>query len=750
MKQAITTSLLLLLALNVPAQVTLQLRDVTTQEPIQGAQVTWQGPKDRTSHVSISNEFGIVEFSAIPIKYEISHISFNTIQDSLFTRAKEVLLTPIVVALNEVVVTGQYAPQSAKNAIYKVRTITRERINGQGATTLRDVLSNELNIRFSRDNALGTSGISMQGISGQNVKVLIDGVPVTGRSGVANEIDINQLNVNSIDRIEIVEGPMAVNYGADALAGVINIITKKDAAGKVNALLSLHEETVENEYTFFDEGIHNPSLSLGFRPSQKWYLQGEGRMNTFGGWTGNGTDRNRQWYPKEQYFGSSLVRYDNDDFTIYYRLDFLDETIENLGSVNDTNPLRDPFAIDEEYKTQRWMHQVQAEVELGSLSVNPVLAYTDYQRITRQFNKNLVTDDETPTVDSEQDTIYFKTLFFRNTLDGIKGNWGSLQLGVDGNYERAAGTTLNDGEKTATDIALFASAEIKLSDQLTLRPGIRYGYNSIFEVQPTPSVNLKYNLSARTQLRAGYARGFRVPSLRELYHEFIDANHNIVGNEDLTPEYSHNFNADLSHEFNDLNLKASLSGFYNYIDNRITFFTPEESNQATSYVNLLKFKTTGVRLTGRWEWNNFSLNSGAAYTGRFQRLSDELGEVPAFIFGWEANASLNYHWEKPGLKFATFYKYNGPFKDYRLVTSDGQTDPELQQLDGFHLMDLTITKSIREWITVSLGTRNLLNINSVNNTFNGGGAHSGGSGSTSVAYGRSYFLTMNIRLESNK
>jgi len=88
----------------------------------------------------------------------------------------------------------------------------------------------------------------MLGLSGQYVKVLIDGVPLEGRSGTANAVDLSQINVLSIDRIEIVEGPMSVNYGADALGGVINVITKKSTSQKLSAQVSLHEETVGEEY----------------------------------------------------------------------------------------------------------------------------------------------------------------------------------------------------------------------------------------------------------------------------------------------------------------------------------------------------------------------------------------------------------------------------------------------------------------------------------------------------------------------
>lgn len=127
--------------------------------------------------------------------------------------------------LDGLVVTGQYAPNTIEKATHKVRVIDRQKMDVMSAQNLRDVLTNELNIRISQDNVLGSS-MSMQGISGQNVKILIDGVPVVGR--LEGNIDLSQINLNNIERVEIIEGPMSVNYGTDALAGTINLITKKN------------------------------------------------------------------------------------------------------------------------------------------------------------------------------------------------------------------------------------------------------------------------------------------------------------------------------------------------------------------------------------------------------------------------------------------------------------------------------------------------------------------------------------------
>lgn len=729
------------------SQVQVRLVDEHTQKPIEGVQVLFKSLVNDQNEVKISDRNGLTSSGlSLPLLLQLSHVSYTSRQDTLYSANQQISLQPATLSLQEVIVTGQYTPQSAKNAVNKIKSIGSERIEAQGAATLQDVLANELNIQFSRDNALGTSGLTLQGLSGQNVKVLIDGVPMVGRSGVANEIDINQINVNSIDRVEIVEGPMAVNFGADALAGVINIITKKEGMNKWQMDLALHEESVGDEYSFFDEGIHSPSLTFGFKPSDEWYVQGETRINHFGGWIGNGTDRDRQWYPKTQYFAGGLARFTKDNVDIYYRLDYLDEVIENLGGItNQDNPNEEPFSTNQDYVSQRWMHQVQANIQLGDWQLNPVVSYTDYNRVTQEYTTFLTSGFETNPADV-QDT-YFDTWFTRNTISKTAGSWGSFQLGVEGTFDRAGGTRLSAGEKTGTDIAFFGSAEFKINQKLALRPGIRYGYNSIFSAEPAPSLNLKYDFTSNTQLRVGYGRGFRAPSLRELYHEFIDSNHNIVGNADLVPEYSHNVNADLTHKFPLLNLTTSVSGFYNYKENQIVFLPPppERANEPTSYTNLTTFKTTGGRITGTWKKKDLQVSPGVAYTGVYQRLSESEEGVSNFVFGWEANTNITYTWRAPKITVSTFYKFNGPFREYRL--QDGE--PELQQLDAFHLLDVTLSKKIGSTLQLSLGSRNMLNVGAVDNSFSTGGAHNGNTGQTSVGTGRSYFARLNIKLQSN-
>ena len=108
---------------------------------------------------------------------------------------------------------------------------------------LANIIEKELNIKLSEDNLLGSS-LSIQGVSGQNVKILIDNIPVIGR--LNGNIDISQISLNNIEKIEIVEGPLSTVYGTDALAGTINLITKKnsDEKKKLVHFMKVLEDTI--------------------------------------------------------------------------------------------------------------------------------------------------------------------------------------------------------------------------------------------------------------------------------------------------------------------------------------------------------------------------------------------------------------------------------------------------------------------------------------------------------------------------
>ena len=153
--------------------------------------------------------------------------------------------------LEEVVVTGQINPQSIKKSVFEVKVITRREIEKRAGVNLADLLNQTLNINVVPNLNNGRSEVSLFGLNGQYFKILIDNVPLINEGGFGNGADLTQISLEDVERIEIVEGAMGVQYGSNAVSGIINIITKKSSRYNTEVSLFVQEETVGKEYALF-------------------------------------------------------------------------------------------------------------------------------------------------------------------------------------------------------------------------------------------------------------------------------------------------------------------------------------------------------------------------------------------------------------------------------------------------------------------------------------------------------------------
>lgn len=651
-------------------------------------------------------------------------------------------------ALDEVVVTGQYEPQSIKNSVYRVRTITNEQIRLRASTTVENILNTQLGMRFSNDLTLGESDIQLMGMSGQNVKVLIDGIPLIDRG--ATKQSLSQIDVNNIERIEVVEGPMSVIYGTDALAGVINIITKKGTtSNNLVVAARIQEESAGSEYNAFrNEGTHNGNLSVDWQQNG-WQATLSGSRNNFGGWQGNSQGRALDWNPKDQWLASGTLGYRNQKLNTWYRLDYLDEDIYMPGALNQLN-LR---AVDKNYLTSRFNHMLQAEWSINDrLSFSGAASYQDYQRMTQTMRHDFqVGTSELTTGAGEQDTATFASTVFRGTLQYRLSDKVFLQPGIEVNSNSGKGQRIA-GTPTITDYALFASAELKPTAWLNVRPGLRFIKNSVYDAPPViPSINAKFRVSESFDVRAAYARGFRSPALRELYFTFFDANHSIRGNENLKAEYSNSFNTYASWYGTDLgewHITSTLGGFYNRFDNLITVGNAPDNPAVNTYINIDKFRTAGATLENTVYWKNLEASIGMSYIGRHNRLSDTETNVPGMVWSPEVNSNIMYYIPRWKGGINVFYKFNGDRLGYEAVEQSGDDiDIRRTSIAAYHNMDISLNKNITHYLTVVGGVRNLFDVTRIESTTlaGDGSAHSGAISSLPVGYGRSFFLGLNFQ-----
>lgn len=641
--------------------------------------------------------------------------------------------------LETFVVTAQYKKILQEKSINKVKVIDKEKIDAIGAVNLKDVLLNETNIRINQDNVLGSS-MSIQGLSGQNVKILIDGVPIIGR--LNGNIDLSQINLNNVERIEIVEGPLAVNYGTNALAGTINIITQKKFSKKYSLSLNNYAETVGQYNTdlFVGYQIKNNSLGLsfgkyffdGWDPSDPIYEIPSARTAD--------TNRNKQWNPKDQEFSRldySLVL-DSQSLRLYVNL--YKEKITNRG--NPRNPYFES-AFDDYYNTFRKDIGLDYKKSFENCQLKILSSFNHYRRIKNTFYNDLTTLEEQLTINSsDQDTILFTQLMSRGNITKNLNNI-DFQLGYDFNHQSSEGRRIKADSNNLTDLAFFGSCEYQPVKNLILKPAIRVSYNNQYQSPVLPSFNIKYEYG-KLIFRTSYGKGFRSPSLKELYFNFVDINHNIIGNTNLLAEYSNNFTANLQWK-NDTkfgNIKIDGGGFFNDVKNLITLATSENNSQQYTYVNIGKFKTIGAQINTTFNFKPITFKIGLAHIGRYNNLSEEQ-EISLFNFSPELRSNIIYELKNYPLRFSAFYKYNGQLNGFYM----GNNDEILESIiDDYHHLDFNITRGFKEKkIFWTIGAKNIFNVQSVSTT-SSSGIHSSNLNSIPISWGRSFFTSLKFKL----
>src|SRR5436190_241401 len=333
-------------------------------------------------------------------------LGYQSLTDTLRALGpRTVRLKRTTMGLPEMVVTGQYAPASTQRTVQKVRVLDHQQFQRMAANNLGDALRNELNIRLSQDNVLGTS-MSMQGLGGQNVKILIDGVPMIGRQD--GNLDLAQIDLAGIDRAEIVEGPLSVNYGTNALAGTINLITKKRGSLPATFKASVYAEHI---------GRLNTTLTAT-RHWRKNDLVLSGGRNYFNGWDPNqegfvdlspsvaDSTRYQQWKPREQYFGRLNYRWNGERWGFGYKLEGMHDRITDRGMP------RAPYyetAFDAQYVTVRFDNAVFAEGRFANgKRFNALAAHDRYNRTRNTWFRDLTTlDEELSSAEGMQDTTRF-------------------------------------------------------------------------------------------------------------------------------------------------------------------------------------------------------------------------------------------------------------------------------------------------------------------------------------------------------
>lgn len=669
--------------------------------------------------------------------------------------------------IEEVVITGQFNPQSIKKSLYKVEVITQEDIQRMAVNNVAEVLNQTLNILINPDQKTGNSKANLMELGSNYTKVLVDNIPLISDTAFGSDLDLTKIALENVERIEIVKGSMGVEFGNNAIAGVINIITKKSSRKKWNINGTIQEETVGKEYDWVDygKGRHIQTLGISHNISDKWFTSLTFNRNNFQGFWGDKGGKNTftqdgmrgyYWQPKEQLNPAFMLKFSTPKTQFFYKADYLQEEINLYNSLVELKQLgggeRTFIAKDRNSYTDRMLHHFNILSDVfrkSKLSLD-----VSYQKQTRK-NENFITDIPAVQIiskDAKQTLYESETIYSRGTLNNfINSQKINLQIGYEGDFTKGyagfdpdATADTNVNEKDVLNGAVFAAAEFNLSESWFLRPGFRMNFSDTFNTKPNFSLVLKNNINDHSEFRAIIGSANRNPTFDELFTYFVDSNHDVRGNEDLKPENSVSgtlFYSIYNKPNSNFKWNVDVSTMFLQVEDQIQLAQTNDIPLQFKYINIDTFETWVNSVSGKISNKNFGLSTGFSILGRslaFNGYEDE-----KYQYTNEVNASAYYHLLKTNTTFALYYKGRG--KSYSIVEdkSLGITQYLLTERKAFSLMDFSVSQKIwKNHFTITAGVRNIFDIGS---TIVGG---SGGSHNTSAQemmfYGRSYFGRLNF------
>jgi len=674
-----------------------------------------------------TNEKGVLEQVALRSNMLIikaKHFGYKDYLDTipLFKDTLKIELFEFSFPLDEIVITAQIGESSRKNSINNVISISKEEIEEFNTLNLGDLLNQQALFDIQIDPVLGAS-IEIQGMSGNNVNILVDGIPVIGRKG--GQIDVSQLNLSNIEKIEIVKGPSSISYGSNSTGGVINLISKRNIQNN-QIILSNYYENI---------GLNQLNIDLNKKIKQQQFNINIGCSNFIG--YSEDTLRAKEWKPKRQYFGQIMWVSKIKENDIRLKSYFFDEKIIEMG--NENYPPFDGTALDNHYLTYRNTNDLSIVRKQENYSLNTLVSQssTKFKRV--QYSLDLHTDEELKTNNPDFTSEDLFTAFY-SRVEYNRLNWSkiSAQFGLDYRNDMVRGGRIQSGKAESFEWAFFSKTELKLTNNLKGQIGIRIPYHSIYSAPLTPSLQLHFSKSPKLQYRASYARGFRAPSIKELFMEFIDSNHNIIGNSELDAEYSHAFNSSIvftPYQKNSKYVQIDLEASLQYLNNKIELAQIENTTNYT-YFNISKAKYYGLNTT----------------------IDSKISNSSKVSIGWniyktEFNESL-----KPSTfqNITLLYKYtnlkykfggNINFKISPEITTQRFENDELisVQQEPYELINLNMHKTLSKYnSTISFGMKNLMNVKNILSIGNGA-AHS--SSESLISWGRTFFVNLKITLK---
>lgn len=651
---------------------------------------------ENTTFGAITDNEGLVVFENIPsgdYKLQASYIGFLE-QEKIISITEntqeviEITLKKGVDVFEEVVVTGTQRENRISESPVKVEILSAKLFQKNPTPNLFQAVEMVNGVKPQLNcNVCNTGDIHINGMEGGYTMILIDGMPIV--SGLSTVYGLMGIPNSITERVEIVKGPASALYGSEAMAGIINVITK-------NPLKNGNKISLEGQGSTWGEFTLDAGISKKFGKKTGMLLSGN-------------------------YFKyNQIIDNNNDGFTDLTLQDRI--SIFNKWAIKRTDNRVANLAL-RYMQENRWGGETNwNETYRGSDQIYGESIYT--KRFETILNYQLPLNENIFFQASynwhDQNSAYGDTWFIANQHTAF----GQLfwEKDISPTVHLMTGTALrynqyNDNTPATENInkefypGAFAQTEWKPNSKNNLLVGLRYDYNINHGNIISPRLAYRFDVNKNNQFRLNLGTGFRTVYIFTEDHAALQGARDVVITEDLNPERSFNsvFNYILKVPNTNHYWQFDISGFYNYFTNKIVGDFDTDPNKII-YSNLDgNAVTRGVSLNVDYT-NSMPLkvNLGVTYMNVFlnERNSTDEFEITEQIFAprWSGNYLVSYTSAPIMMTFDLTGSYYGPM---RLPILPNDFRPEYSPF--YTTLNLKITKKMRHGVSLYAGLRNILN-----------------------------------------
>ncbi|HEY3786062.1 MAG TPA: TonB-dependent receptor [Steroidobacteraceae bacterium] len=477
-------------------------------------------------------------------------------------------------APDSVVVTATLIPTPEQDVASSISVITAEDIAIRQQQTLPDVLKNMPGLNLVQTGGPGGStSLFMRGTNSNHTKVLVDGIDVTDPSSTGSTFDFGQFLTQDIERVEVLRGPQSGLYGADAIGGVINVITRSGQGP-----LEFHGSAEGGSFDTFNQaaGISGSDGQLHYSANVE-HLHAAATPVTPLDLLLPGERRNDDYY--DNVTGTTKLGLDvTDHFDLGLVARYTDSHLRFTGDDEFSFP-----SFPQPQQSASDTNEYYARVTAHSLTADEFLDQTLGVGYTRKRTTNF--DPQSPTS--------------LNTGDRVKVDWrGALKLSAEETLVLGAEHEHDEiSEPVSAGVSIsagYAELQSRLGEHFSSALNVRYDANSQFGSKATYRVAPAWLIpESGTKLKASVGSGFKAPTLGELYQSFPQFF--FFGNPDLKPETSIGYDVGFEQSLAANTVRFGATYFHNRIRNLI-----DTAPSGTTYANFGRATTQGVESFLSW------------------------------------------------------------------------------------------------------------------------------------------------------